>query len=170
MIMEPKVLSSAVISECRRYRYELWRTWDTHKGYVLFIGLNPSTADATVDDPTIRRCVGFARKWGYGALAMANLFAWRATDPKELYVADDPVGPENHVAIHGLIQNAGMVIAAWGTHGSYRNRDEEVRAMIPRFNCERKLFCLGVNKNGSPKHPLYVKSSRMPYLYFPLED
>ena len=85
-----------IFSPCRRYRYTLWRAWDMfNPGYVMFIGLNPSTADEVQDDPTIRRCIGYAKEWGYGAFCMTNIFAFRATDPRVMKAQADPVGPEN---------------------------------------------------------------------------
>lgn len=147
--------SYAVVSECGRYRYELGRRWDD--GPLLeFIMLNPSTADASADDPTIRRCVGFARRWGYGAIVVRNLYALRATNPEVLLnYSGDAFGPEN---AHYLGRdNADCTIVAWGAHA----------ATLGWFAAGRRIerpdpFCLGVNANGSPKHPLYVPSIRTP--------
>lgn len=94
------MIKSAIISECGKYRYSLSRIWDENKANVLFIMLNPSTADGDVDDPTIRRCIGFAKSWGYGGIYVGNLFAYRATDPKELLKVENPIGFEN---IHHLM-------------------------------------------------------------------
>lgn len=146
----------AALSTCRRYRYELWRRWDESKPYAMFIGLNPSTADEVVDDPTVRRCIRFARDWGYGALCMANLFAYRATRPADLLAQDDPVGPENDAYLQRLAAEAGVVIAAWGVHGTHGGRHNAVRAMLPR------LHYLRLTKNGLPGHPLYLPASLRP--------
>lgn len=150
--------STAVFSPCRRYRYSLFRQWSmAHGGFAAFIGLNPSTADETNDDPTIRRCVGFAKAWGFDALVMLNLFAFRATDPDEMRRADDPVGPENDEWIAKSVNGAGIIVAAWGTHGAFRPaRVKAVRALVPT------LYHLGLSKDGHPKHPLYLKASTVP--------
>jgi len=149
---------SAVLSPCRRYRYELWRRW-SNEPTCVFIGLNPSTADATQDDPTIRKCVGYAKRWGYGALCMVNLFAFRATKPSDMLVAEDPVGPENNITLGRLALNSARIIAAWGNHGRHLSRDARVMDMLPQ------LYCLKVNQDGSPAHPLYLPGSVVPFRY-----
>jgi hypothetical protein len=151
---------TAVFSHCRRYRYSLWRIWSgllsTGKGYALFVGLNPSTADETFDDPTIRRCVGFARSWGYDGLCMANLFAFRATDPAEMLSQADPVGEENDRYLVECAAGAGVVVTAWGVCGVHRGRDLEVRALLP------DLHYLKLTKDGHPSHPLYLPGNLRP--------
>lgn len=147
------ILSAAEFSDCRRYRYSLTRVWDASRPTVVFVGLNPSTADETVDDPTIRRCINFAKQWKYGGLIVVNLFAFRATDPSVLKRADDPIGPQNDKAIRHHCATAKRVIAAWGVHGSFLNRDADVFSLFTR------PFCLGVTKHGAPKHPLYLPSA-----------
>jgi len=140
-----------VLSPDLKYRYCLWRRWgDSNGSYALFVGLNPSTADATIDDPTIRRCKGFSQKWGLTALCMVNLFAFRSTDPNKLYQVQDPVGPLNDRFIITLAKGAGRVVAAWGTRGTFMQRDQAVTAML------NSVTCLGRTKDGCPKHPLYV--------------
>ncbi len=143
---------SAVFSSCGRYRYRLGREWLTGEGEVLFVMLNPSTADARVDDPTIRRCIGFAQRWGFQRLTVGNLFAWRATDPAELREASDPVGVENDYHLTEMSMAAEVTIAAWGVRGSYRSREREV---LP-FLCD--VEHLGLTKGGYPKHPLYLRA------------
>lgn len=125
----------------------------------MFVGLNPSTADETLDDPTIRRCVGFAKDWGYSGLCMTNLFAFRATDPAKMLAAPDPVGPDNDKVLQELAQNAGVVVAAWGTHGAHLKRDAHVRSLLPR------LHCLWLTKAGFPGHPLYLPKNLTPQPY-----
>jgi hypothetical protein len=115
--------------------------------------LNPSVASATIDDPTIRRCIGFAKQYGFTHLNVVNLFALRATDPKELALAADPVGPLNSVYLDNEIRKAGVVIAAWGNH---KFAKPQADAFIKKYGGEFILNCLGKNKNGSPKHPLYL--------------
>ena len=142
--------NSAVFSDCRNYRYELWRWWDKSKPFVMFIGLNPSTADETNNDPTIRRCIGFAQNWGFGGLCMTNLFAIRTKDPEVMKIHPEPIGPDNDEHLIMVSDKAGKIIAAWGNNGTYRNRDKEIIAFIP------DMCCFGTTKNGSPKHPLYI--------------
>jgi len=153
-----KMESGAQFSADRQYRYALWRVWDEGGGIVRFIGLNPSTADERVDDPTIRRCVNFARCWGFGGVYMLNIFAYRATDPKAMREAADPVGPDNDRFLRMYLEEAGLNIACWGTHGSYRSRGEEVIRLLGREN----LAHLGLTKGGDPRHPLYLRKDVEP--------
>ncbi len=157
----------AVLSDDLRYRYSLWRTWDATKPAVLFVMLNPSTADADVDDPTIRRCIGFARRWGYGGIYVWNLYGYRATDPAELDAADDPIGRENEDHLWEILQdgNVGRIIAAWGAkpgRGRYVHREISVR-YGPLY--DREVHALGLTKDGHPRHPLYVRGDVEPVLY-----
>lgn len=117
----------------------------------MFIGLNPSTADEIIDDPTVRRCIGYARDWGHVALCMTNLFAFRATSPIDMKAAKDPIGPDNDRILIEMAKGAGIIVAAWGIHGAYRGRDKAVMELIP------SVFCLGKSKNGYPRHPLYLR-------------
>jgi hypothetical protein len=152
-----------VLSSCRHYRYCLWREWDAmNSSYAVFVGLNPSTADEVKDDPTIRRCADFARRWGYGALCMVNLFAYRATSPAAMKAHASPIGADNDRWLVDCAKDAGVVVAAWGMHGSHLQRDEAVRRLLPG-----KLSCLGrTKKKRHPKHPLYVKAdvTLLPYV------
>ena len=145
--------SGAQLSNDRQYRYALWRWWDRTKPYALFIGLNPSTADENVDDPTIRRCIRFAKDWGYGGVYMVNLFALRATKPNDMLVHDDPVGAENDNWVEYLAINAGVIVCAWGRDGGYMGRDKQVKKLLDQY----ELKCLKLTKHGHPWHPLYVK-------------
>jgi len=148
--------NGANFSECRKYRYALWRTWDDSKPYAMFIGLNPSTADETEDDPTIRRCIGYSKSWGFGGLCMVNLFAFRATEPRDLMSSKEPVGCENDLWIKRLANDAGVIVAAWGNDGSFMGRSEMVTASLT------DLKCLKMNKTGEPAHPLYQPGSALP--------
>lgn len=151
----------ADLSVCRKYRYLLWRHW--RRGdpcdCVMFVGLNPSTADETNDDPTLRRCIGFAKAWGYAGLFMLNAYAFRATDPKDMLKAEDPVGPKNDDILREFGQQCGLVVACWGSN-ILPGRAQELRRIIGR-----QIHCLGVNADGSPKHPLYLKSDTLPGLW-----
>lgn len=122
----------------------------------MFIGLNPSTADETQDDPTIRRCIAFAKAWGYAALCMTNLFAFRATDPKDMMAATDPVGEDNDAHLLAMAEKAGVIVAAWGVNGTYKGRDAKVRKLIPM------LHCLSLTKHNHPAHPLYLPKTLTP--------
>lgn len=153
--MTPDIERSASFCPYRIYRYSLSRRWGPG-AYAMFIGLNPSTADETQDDPTIRRCIGFARAWGYDALCMTNLFAYRATDPREMKRQADPVGRDNDAALQELASGAGVVVAAWGAHGAHLGRDAAVRKMLPR------LHYLRLTKDGHPGHPLYLPATLEP--------
>ncbi len=136
------------------YRYLLWRRW-ADAASVLFVMLNPSTADALRDDPTIRRCLGYARAWGFGAVEVVNLFAWRATDPRELRRAGDPVGPGNDRVIAEAAARNHAVIAAWGLHGALLDRGSRVAALLAPFGAR----CLGATAAGMPRHPLYLRAT-----------
>ena len=147
--------NTASLSRCGRFRYALWRTWDDTRPVVVFVGLNPSTADKTTDDPTLRRCINYARDWGYGGVCMANLFAYRATDPANMKAALDPVGPRNNHWLKRLGAEAGLVVAAWGNDGSYLGRSQQVLGLLPNPHC------LKINKSGEPAHPLYQRADAM---------
>jgi hypothetical protein len=138
------------------------RIWDPTGGVVTFIGLNPSTADAVQDDATIRVCVAYARRWGFGGICMLNLFAFRARKPKDMLAAEDPVGPENDYHIEYLAARSTEVIAAWGAHGKHLAREAAVVSLLGR-----QLKCLSSNKDGSPHHPLYLPANLEPKLWVP---
>jgi hypothetical protein len=151
--------ATAVFSPDRTYRYALTRRWDEAAPLACFIMVNPSTADALTDDPTIRRCSTFARSWGAGGLLVLNLFALRATDPAELRRHPDPVGPDNDHVIRRMLSavtgRAGWVVAAWGVHGLLAGRDTYTARLVADVYGP-DLSCLGVTKDGQPRHPLYV--------------
>jgi hypothetical protein len=118
--------NTAHLSACRNYRYALWRSWDEAKPWVMFIGLNPSTADETTDDPTLTRCINYAKAWGYGGVCMANLFAYRATEPANMKAASNPIGVDNNAWLIKLATQAALVVAAWGNDGGYLGRSNQV--------------------------------------------
>ena len=155
--------SVAVYSDCERYRYLLTRTWDPTGRKVLFIMLNPSTATEVQNDPTVERCERRARTLGFGGFRVTNIFAWRATDPRDMRAAGDPIGPENDAAILQSCPWADQVICAWGTHGAHLDRGTAVEALLRATKLP--LFHLGLSKAGHPKHPLYIAYSEQPRLW-----
>lgn len=148
--------TDAVISDCGRYRYLLRRTWDYSKPRVLYVMLNPSTADASVDDATIRSCVRLATDLGYGSIEVVNLFGWRATDPAELPKASDPIGPDNERVVHAAVCRCDVVIFAWGATPFAESKSRSFREMVKQHR--PAVYCLGKTKAGAPKHPLYIKT------------
>lgn len=147
-------------SEC--YRYTLGRRWAEGGKRVCFCLLNPSTADASVLDPTLTRCFGYARDWGFSAMDVTNAFALRSTDPKGLRSVDDPVGPDNDEHIARIAGSADLVVVGWGTHARLHDRHHHVRELLSRV-CTPT--CLGVTKDGYPRHPLYLRKDLQPVAY-----
>ena len=152
---------SADFSPCGRYRYALHRHYPQggNGKTVCFLMLNPSMADASVDDPTIRRCLGFVRSWGYSRLDVRNLFAFRATDPGELLTAPDPIGPLNNRCLQGA-KTMSLLVVAWGAKVPFA-RDHVVLKML----WGTPLYCLGKTKEGAPRPPRYVKGDAQPILF-----
>lgn len=145
-------VATADLSDDGRYRYRLTRRWADGDTWATFVMLNPSTADATEDDPTIRRCTAFAKREGCSALQVVNLFAYRATDPRELTKIADPIGPENDAWLSKALRFPSLRIAAWGTHG------RPDRVVVVKSFAGSCLRALGVTKDGHPRHPLYVRA------------
>lgn len=146
----------AVISDCGKYRYLLRRTWDHDKPRALFIMLNPSTADAEIDDATIRSCIRLSKGIGYGSFEVVNLFGLRATDPKELTTAESPIGPNNERVVDAAVRRCDVVICAWGAHPMAQR---SANFLLGRIRAVRPAaYCFGKTKAGAPKHPLYIKS------------
>ena len=148
----------AEISECGRYRYALWRHWDWsqgHAGCVMFIGLNPSTADAVKNDTTISKCIGFAQRWGYGGIYMLNLYAFRATDPKVMCAAADPWGEKNLEAFGYYRSRVGLVVACWGSleikHRPNLRWQSTIQSVLGAIG--KPVYCLGKTADRSPRHP-----------------
>lgn len=164
---------SAEISECGKYRWWLrrsWQLWDKEgmhirgRGVCCFVMLNPSTADGTQDDPTIRRCIAFARRWGYDSLSVRNLFPWRATDPRELFKAETVTGgPRGDVEL-ATASTADLVVLAWGCNVPF-GRDVEALQMFADQAPAKQLHCLGKTKSGHPRHPLYVRGDTVPVVF-----
>lgn len=179
----------ATISACGNYRYRLWREWRNHPAPAhwdmwteddgspcldgageqlgeplscVFVMLNPSTADGDQDDPTIRRCVQFARREGYDRLEVVNLFAWRATSPKDLFAVGperDPCGHENNRHVARVLDRAGLIICAWGAHGAFLDQDETMLGWIDSLNYnDASVMALGLTMGGFPSHPLYLRA------------
>jgi hypothetical protein len=161
----PHGVATATFDATRTYRYRLSRTWDPSGPTVAFVMLNPSTADADVLDPTVRRCVGFALAWGFGSLEVVNLFAFRATDPRDLVRADAPVGPANDRAILDATSTADRVVVAWGARGVHQGRAADVVGLLD--TAPVRPLSLGTTRDGHPRHPLYVPADCRPSAWRP---
>lgn len=153
-----KLKRYAELSPCGLYRYSLHRTWSRGGDgrCVCFVMLNPSTADAQVDDPTVTRCMGFARYWGYSIVSVRNLYAFRATSPKVLRAAIDPIGPLGDISL-AAARSADTVVLAWGSHAPLERHLQGLRILKGK-----PLYCLGVTQGGMPKHPLYLRGDLRP--------
>lgn len=156
-------VGSAQYSPDKKYRYVLHRDFSSWKlpEACVFIMLNPSTATEMVSDPTVRRCEGFARDWGYKRLTVLNIFALRSTDPDVLYDHPDPIGPDNNIYLQNSSKDAGVLVCAWGIHGKYLNRGQNVLKML----AHKKPCYLKLTQDGIPGHPLYLKGSLKPIPY-----
>ena len=146
----------AILSKDRKYRYVLSRIWNDSEPMIMFIGLNPSTADEKEDDPTIRKCIDFAKNWGYGGFYMLNLFAFRATHPEDMFKENEPIGKDNDKYIKEYSKKCDKVMCVWGNNGVYKNRSKEVLEMLDN------AYYLKLNQTGEPAHPLYLKSELVP--------
>jgi hypothetical protein len=174
------VSHETVFSKCRLYRFTLWRDFQcellpepvitggniSKDGYVQFIGLNPSTADEKINDPTIRRCIDFSKRWGYSSFCMTNIFPFRATDPEDMMRHDEPadIRIENAQHVERIAMGADLIICAWGKHGSHIKRGDKFIKHL-RDVSKLKIHHLGLNTDGSPKHPLYLKATTTPIPY-----
>lgn len=185
---------SAVLSDDGQYRYALRRTWRAGARIVLFVMLNPSTANALEDDNTIRKCIGYAKRWRYqapawtspesrggarpmgdpfGGIAVANLYAWRSRWPNDLKTAPDPVGPDNDRHVAELADEADLVVVAWGAWtGPVDHRAANVLELLAAHTGRRpgpraRPYCLGATKHGQPRHPLYLANDTWPVVYRP---
>jgi hypothetical protein len=154
------VTGTAVFSPCKTWRYRLTRSWNEGRGACLWIMLNPSTADASRVDPTVRRAMSFAMDWGFQHGWVANVFAIRATDPDHLYRHPDPIGPDNDRTLQDMASQADRVMLAWGNHALHGDRFQAVLGMIAPWKA--KTMHVGLNKSGMPKHPLYVRGDITP--------
>ncbi len=164
------VIRSAEISACGYYRYRLSRSWDSSLPCLLFIMLNPSTADAIRDDPTIRRCMGFAHDLGFGSVLVGNLFAWRSSNPADLVQAADPAGPENQLHLEKMAAESTTILCGWGNGPILRKLgDKDGRRYLPPALLERPLQVLDLSRSGIPAHPLYLKGGKKYFAWNPEE-
>ena len=154
----------ALFSACENYRYALWRNLPGTKRPVTFIMLNPSTADAEKDDPTVRRCIGYATEWGHDILYVGNIFAYRATDPKVLRRKKEPQGVQTDFYLLDMAKQSELVIAAWGNHGDLNNRGRDVCTLMRMAGIE--LYALRILKTGQPSHPLYLPKNLKPKRWY----
>lgn len=159
--------SGANISDCGTYRYSLWRYFKTGEGQATFVMLNPSTADAEENDPTIRRCMDYAARWGFQRLEVVNLFAQRTTDPGKLWQSREAVGPNNDLHIGIALRRSQLVVCAWGVPQSsfVLLRGRYVFEII--VECRRRPHYLKLTKEGFPGHPLYLPKSLKPFHWIP---
>lgn len=153
--MHELIDSGAVFNRSKKYRYNLWRTWDPSGKRAAFIMLNPSRADVSTNDPTIRSCISFAQALGFGSVEVVNLFAYRTPHPHELRQVADPIGCKNDEHIAATCGRADTIILAWGNYGSLLQRDAVVLNLLQ--SVKNKLQCFDITKLGQPRHPLYVK-------------
>ena len=165
MLVLKAVKGGAVITG--NYRYLLWREWDSNRKTVAFIMLNPSHADAEINDPTITRCINFALSWNYGRLEVVNLFAYRTSKPSLLKQAAEPIGRDNERYIVDTVKGSDRVILAWGNNGTWQQQDLYVLQLLKKYN---HLYSLGITKKGCPRHPLYLRSTIEPQIYGTLKD
>ncbi len=155
--------------ENNEYRYALRRVWDASLGSVLFVMMNPSTADPFVDDPTVAKCQRYARAWGYGTLWVGNTFAYRATNQKHLMQVADPVGPQNDEWLLKMAAQAGIIVLAYGKpHKNLCQRGRDVAALLRGAGHE--LHVLKLCNDGTPSHPLYLKGTLRPILLSEADD
>ncbi len=145
----------AAFSPCGTWRYTLDRDWDASLPGILFVLLNPATADAEKDDSTNTRGIRFAKAWGFGSCIFVNLFAFRTKEPEVMKKAADPIGPDNNDFILLEARRANTIVVAWGNDGTFMDRDQAVLDLLKEFN----LFCMGRTNGGHPKHPLYLPNS-----------
>jgi len=146
----------AIISDDKNYRYALWRIWDHRLKLIMFIMLNPSTADEKKNDPTIHKCITYAKRWGYGGILIGNLYAFRSTNPLALNFESNPVGPDCDFYLSEMIKHVDLKIAAWGNNGITKGRTDKVKSLMG------KLHYLELSKSGNPKHPLYLRKTLKP--------
>lgn len=154
-------------SSCRKYRYHLTQVWDNSKSNLIWLLLNPSTADEVKNDPTVERCEKRARMWGFGGVEVFNIFAYRATDPQDMRNASDPVGPDNDYWMRNfaLKSRDTTAVVAWGDHGKYMNRGEHVLELLKEHKA--KFKALKINSSGHPSHPLYLSYKLKPVSFKP---
>lgn len=154
------MITDSHFSACQDYRYAFLQEWDATLPKVMFIGLNPTQMDDNQSNPTLKRCINFAKDWGYGGLYVTNLFARLAATPDLLKQTEQPIGADNDAWLLKLSQECDLVVAAWGNDGNYQNRSANVRHLLPN------LHCLKVNQSGEPTHPLYQPKTTQPIAYF----
>ena len=161
VVVNPLLQKSVAWSLDYVYRYFLWTLWDTTRPLVLWILLNPSIASLSQNDPTVSRCMQRSQILGFGEAIITNAFAYRSTDPKQLYQATNPIGPDNNYWLRTLSQQADQIICGWGSHGAYQDRDQAIQSLLKTQN----LYCLGQTQKGQPKHPLYLSYRVQPELF-----
>lgn len=157
------ISSGEIYSYCKKYRYDLWRIWDTNLKYLMVIGLNPCAADRTISDPYLKRCAVFARKWGFGGIHLCNLFGFQVSNSKVLLLHHDPVGKDNDYHIERVAGESGMVLAAWGNLGDHMLRDEAVMAITGKLNINVRH--MGMTIKAHPVNLLFVSQRTIPLTF-----
>lgn len=155
------IASGADFDATGKYRFKLWRIWDKSKPTITFIMLNPSTANAQTDDPTIRRCINFARSWGYGGIEVVNLFALVSSESEKLLTTSNSIGTDNDLVILKAASQAAKIIIAWGAFKEAKVRGKDVLGLLYKYD----IYCLGKTKEGHPKHPLYLRKDLEPIIF-----
>ena len=153
------MIRDAIFSKCKTYRYELHRIWDAEGPKIMFLMLNPSTANETIDDRTVSRCINYAQEWGYGGLLIGNLFSYRSRYPEKLFCPDDPIGPLNNFHLKEMSKRCERVICAWGNSSLIKKLNFDISKLN---DIKAPLFYLEKMKDGTPKHPLYLRKSLLP--------
>ncbi len=150
------IKSDAIFSEDNIHRYALIHEWELDRPSLMIISLNPSAEDGELNNPTIRRCIGFAKRWGFGRLFITNLFSFKTSSPKDLFNSENPIGNKNDYWLKKLSKKVDKVVLAYGNHGKFKNRHEEILKII------HDPYCIKKSKTGMPMHPLYLKYTEEP--------
>lgn len=158
-------LSGAELSQCGQYRYKLWRIWDDSQKKVLFIMLNPSTADACNNDATITRCTNFVKDWGYGGFYVGNLYPFRSKNPSDLLKCVNPLGENNNSYLKEMALISDMIVCAWGNSATINKLNKKHPDYRPLENLNKPLYYLQLSNDGTPKHPLYLPKTLKPIQY-----
>lgn len=164
-----KMMKSATLSPCMKYRYSLSRVWNYDKPIYGFIGVNPSTADAIKDDPTVKKWIGFTERWDGGGFHVCNAFGYRATDVNELKTVEDPIGEDNMVFVENIMDQCDIIVPCWGNKTKVPkvlwNQFDVIHSLLDQYS-HKPIMCFGTNKSGCPKHPAYLSYEKTPLVEY----